>query len=71
MFSSLQVPNLIAGVVFGSVGFGAFIYGKKQSSLKTVMIAIGLMVYPYFVSNAVVLYALGIALTAALFIFRD
>ena len=71
MFSSLQVPNLVAGILFGSIGFGAFIYGKKQSSLRAMMIGIGLMAYPYFVSNAVVLYALGIALTAALFVFRD
>jgi len=71
LFSSLQLPNLIAGILFGSIGFGAFIYGKKQSSFKTTMIAIGLMAYPYFVSNAVILYIIGIVLTAALFIFRD
>ena len=71
MFSSLQVPNLIAGILFGSIGLGAFIYGKKQSSVRIIMIGVGLMAYPYFVSNAVLVYVIGIALTVALFIFRD
>ena len=71
MFSSFQVPNVIAGILFGSIGFGAFIYGKKQSSLRAMMIGVGLMAYPYFVSHAVLVYVIGIALTAALFIFRD
>ena len=68
---SIQTSNLIAGIVFGSIGFAAFIYGKKQSSFKAMMIAMALMVYPYFVSNTVWVTAIGIALTAALFIFRD
>ena len=71
MFTSLQTPNLIAGVIFGSIGFAAFIYGKKQSSFKTMMIAVFLMIYPYLVSNVVAVYGIGVALTTALFIFRD
>jgi hypothetical protein len=29
------------------------------------------MAYPYFVSNTIAMYAVGVALTAALFLFRD
>ena len=68
---SIQSSTLIAGVIFGSIGFAAFIYGKKQSSFKTMMIAVALMGYSYFVSNPVALYGIGIALTIALFLFRD
>ena len=68
MSLSFQTANLIAGVIFGSIGFAAFIYGKKQSSFKTMMIAFALMGYSYLVSNPVWVYAIGIALTVALFL---
>jgi len=35
------------------------------------VIGIVLMVYPYFVSNALLTFAIGIALTAALFFWRE
>ena len=57
-------------MIFGSIGFGAFIYGKKQSSFSAMMIGALLMAYPYFVANVIALYAIGIILTLALFIFR-
>lgn len=63
--------NLFAGLLFGSIGFSAFIYGKKQGSAKTMIIALALCFYPWVVSNIVANYAIGAALTAALFIFRD
>lgn len=50
---------------------GAFVYGKKSSLLKPVIIGILLMVYPYFISEVWSLYLIGIALTTALFVFRD
>ena len=56
-------------MIFGSIGFGALIYGKKQSDLKALVIGILLMVYPYFVQNAVALFAIGAVLTVFLFIF--
>ena len=62
---------LIAGLLFGSIGFAAFIYGKRQSSFRVMMIAVGLMAYPYFVKNTVALYGIGVALTVALFVFRE
>ena len=68
---SFQTSNLIAGVVFGSIGFAAFLYGKKQSSFRAMMIGIFLMAYPYVVSNEIAVYGIGIALTVALFVFRE
>ena len=63
--------NLIAQILFGSIGFAAFIYGKKQSSFKPLGIGAVLMVYPYLVHNTPALYVIGTLLTAALFLFRD
>jgi len=63
--------NLIGGLVFGSIGFVAFIYGKRMHVWKPMFIGLALMAYPYFVANDVVLIVIGVLGTAALFLFRD
>ena len=63
--------NLIGGLIFGTIGFVAFMYGKKERAAKPLVIGIALMVYPYFVPNTVLAYVVGIALTAALYFWRD
>jgi hypothetical protein len=65
----MNTANILASVIFGSIGFGALIYGKKQSNLKALVIGVVLMVYPYFVTNAIAVYAIGAVLTVLLFIF--
>jgi len=65
----LTAANLIGGLLFGGIGFVAFVYGKKQTNLKALLIGIILMVYPYFVSNVILLYVIGTVLTVCLFIF--
>ena len=67
----ISTANLLGGIVFGSIGFAAFLYGKKQASFKPMVIGIILMAYSYFVPNTIAIYAIGTALIFALFIFRD
>ena len=71
MMSGITTQMIIAGFLFGSIGFVAFVYGKKRSLWKPAIIGIALMAYPYFVYNTAALYAIGIFLTAALFVGRD
>jgi hypothetical protein len=71
---NLSVSAILAGVLFGSIGFVAFNYGRKTESFRAMGIGVALMIYPYVVPEsapAVVLYGIGAALTAALFMFRD
>jgi hypothetical protein len=68
---NLSAANLIGGFVFGSIGFVAFIYGKRMNLWKPMFLGIGLMVYPYFISNDAVMYAIGIFGSVALFFLRD
>lgn len=63
--------NLIGGLLFGSIGFVAFVYGKRMHVWKPMFLGLALMVYPYFVSNDIALFALGTVGTAALFVFPD
>ena len=66
-----MINNLIAGLIFGSVGFIAFAYGKKQASTKYMILGGILLAYPYFISNTVAVYVIGAVLTLALFFPRD
>jgi hypothetical protein len=68
VFSS---ANFIGGMLFGSIGFVAFIYGKRMHVWKPMLLGLALMAYPYFVENDIALFAIGAVGTAALFLFRD
>ncbi|MDD2725128.1 MAG: hypothetical protein PHH59_14055 [Methylovulum sp.] len=62
--------GLLWSVLFGSIGFGFFIYGKKQSMLIPLVCGLALMAYPYFMPNAVVLVLVGVVLIAVPYFFR-
>jgi len=67
---TLDTSTLLAGIIFGAIGFVAFIYGKKQSEWKPMLIGAALMVYPYFVPGATLQWAVGALLTLMIFVFR-
>ena len=67
---NLSAANLIGGFVFGSIGFVAFIYGKRMNLWKPMFLGIALMVYPYFISNDLAMIAIGSIGTACLFFLR-
>jgi len=67
---NLSAANLIGGLVFGSIGFIAFIYGKRMNLWKPMFLGIALMIYPYFISNDIALIAIGAIGTAGLFFLR-
>ena len=55
---------LMWGVIFGSIGLGFFVYGRKQKSIVPVFSGIGLMVLPYFIPNLYILVLSSAALIA-------
>jgi hypothetical protein len=61
---------LIWGLIFGSIGLGYFIYGKKQKRGVPFASGVGLMVFPYFVSNTYLIVIIGIVLLALPYYFR-
>ena len=68
---SFSAANLIGGFIFGSIGFVSFIYGKRMHLWKPLLLGIGLMVYPYFVTSDAVMIAIGLCGSSALFFLRD
>ncbi len=66
-----SAANLIGGFLFGSIGFVAFVYGKRMHLWKMMLAGLALMIFPYFVENMPALYGIGGAGTIALFFLRD
>ena len=65
----LELPSpayLFGLVVFGLIGFAAFRVGRKTGRRLTMWLGVALMLYPYAVSSTWVLYAIGVALCAAI-----
>jgi hypothetical protein len=61
---------LLWGVIFGSVGLGFFIYGRKQQAVVPLVVGIALFVVPYFISNLYLLILVGILLVALPYFLR-
>jgi len=61
---------LFLGLLFGSIGMGFFVYGKKQGKIIPIICGLSLMVYPYFISNSVVVILIGALLTVIPYFVR-
>ena len=68
---NFSAANLIGGFVFGSIGFVAFIYGKRMNVWKPMLLGLGLMIYPYFISDDKIMLVIGIVGSIALFFVRE
>jgi len=64
----MSASALLWGVVFGSVGMGYCVYGKKQQAVLPLLCGIGLIAVPYLVANALAMVAVGALLMAAPFV---
>jgi hypothetical protein len=65
-----NASTLIWGVIFGSIGLGFFVYGKKQKAVIPLVSGIGLMLFPYFISNIYVLVLSGSVLIVLPFVIK-
>jgi hypothetical protein len=66
----MNMSSLLWGLLFGSIGLGFFLYGKKQQAFVPLFSGLALMVFPYFVSNTLLLVTIGAALTALPYFVR-
>ena len=60
----MDASSLLWGALFGAFGLGYFVYGKKQKAVVPLVCGLVLMVFPYFVSDALLLVAIGVVLMA-------
>ena len=68
--SSISAAALLWGVVFGSIGLGYFMYGRKQKATVPLVCGLVLMVFPYFISNAVAIVVIGVVVSAVPYFVR-
>ena len=70
MFEMGSTAVLLWGLLFGSIGFGFFIYGKKQKAVVPLITGIVLCVVPYVIADVYALVVVGAILVAIPFIVR-
>ena len=58
-------------MLFGSIGLGYFIYGKKQRASVPLICGLALMLFPYFVSNIMLLVGVGVLLAIIPYFLRE
>jgi hypothetical protein len=66
----MDTSIILWSLLFGSIGLGFFVYGKKQKAVVPLVSGLVLMIYPYFVSNTILLVAIGAALVVLPFFIR-
>lgn len=62
-----DMTSLMLSMVWGAIGTGYFIYGRKQSHALFLLCGIGLCVFPLFISSNGVSLALGLGMSIAPF----
>lgn len=63
----MSTSSLLFALLFGSIGFGYFLYGKRQRHVAALVSGVALMIYPYFIDNSYGLVAIGVVLMAVPF----
>jgi hypothetical protein len=63
---SFSTATLIASLIWGSIGFGFSIYGKKQRSAPALFGGIALMAISYFIASALWMSVTAVAIIAVI-----
>jgi hypothetical protein len=70
MFEMDSTAVLLWGLLFGSIGFGFFLYGKRQKTIVPLIAGIALCVVPYFIADVYILIGVGVILVAIPYFVR-
>lgn len=57
---------LLSSLLVSSIGFVLLVYGKRQTRVPHLVIGLVLLVFPYFVGNALAILAIGALLCGLL-----
>jgi hypothetical protein len=63
----LNVNFLFASLLWGSVGLGYFIYGKKQQSISAMVGGILMVFASYFIDSAILMSLASLAIMLAVY----
>lgn len=62
--------QIMVNIISGAFGMGYFVYGKKQNMMVPLFSGVGLMVYPMFINNDILLVLIGVVLLAVPYFIR-
>ena len=57
---NLDPGSMLLSMLISSVGFVAFVYGKRQERIPQLAAGIVLLVYPYFVSSMLLMALIAV-----------
>jgi hypothetical protein len=66
----MDTSTLLWGLLFGSIGLGFFVYGRRQKMVVPLLTGVALMILPYCVSNTILLVVLGVGFVAIPYFVR-
>ena len=66
----MNESTLVWSVLFSALGLGFFSYGRKQRRTVPLLCGIALMIYPYFISNTLLMVGIGVVLVAIPYFLR-
>lgn len=67
----MNTATLLWGVLFGSIGTGYFIYGKKQKKNVSLICGLALIGYTYAIESPIEIVLIGMVLMAIPFFVRQ
>ena len=65
-----DTAQLFWAMLFGAIGLGFFVYGKKQKAVVPLLTGIALFVFPYFMPNVYMLVIVGAILVVLPYFVR-
>ncbi len=68
---NFDTNSLLVAVIFGSIGTGMFLYGKKQGRLVPLLVGVALIVVPFFIPGALWQTVICLALLGASYAVRE
>jgi hypothetical protein len=66
-----DTTSLMVSMLFGTVGLGFLVFGKKSGQAIPMCVGVALMIFPYFIPNIAILLTVCILLTAVPFVVRN
>lgn len=71
LLGNLTFGNIVGGLIFSSIGYAAFMIGKRTMNVNMMIAGVALMLYCFFVTQTLWVYVVGTGLTVAAFMVRD
>ena len=67
----MDVNSFLVSFLFGMIGCGMFMYGKRAGRMMPLLIGVALMIVPYFFSSILMMTLACSALIVVAFLLRE